>query len=165
MGELPVADWDYQRPQRGQVRSGVILAIENQEIIVDVGAKRDGIVPYGDLQRLGDEVLASLSVGDRLPVYILQPEDRDGNLLVSLFLARQDHAWIRARELAESGESWEAKVIGYNKGGLVVPVDDIRGFVPASQVPGLPRGLDEDEANQAPCLDGGRDLSRQGDGD
>ncbi|MFC2037725.1 hypothetical protein ACFLYD_07155 [Chloroflexota bacterium] len=53
MRELPVEDWDYQRPRRGQIRTGVVLAIEEQEIIVDVGAKRDGIVPYADIQRMG----------------------------------------------------------------------------------------------------------------
>jgi small subunit ribosomal protein S1 len=145
MGELPVEDWDYQRPKRGQVRSGVILSIEGQEIIVDVGAKRDGIVPYADMQRMGDEGLADLSVGDQVSVYVLRPEDREGNLLVSLYLARQEQAWQRARDKAEKGEAWEVQVIGFNKGGLVVPVDDIRGFVPASQVPGFPRGLGQEE--------------------
>jgi len=145
MGELPLEDWDYQRPRRGEVRPGVILAIREQEIVVDVGDKRDGIVPYADMQRMGAEALARLSPGDTVPVFIMRPEDQEGNLLVSLYLARQEEAWRRARELAESGEIWEGQVIGYNKGGLVVPVDDIRGFVPASQVPGFPQGLDQEE--------------------
>lgn len=148
MGELPLAEWDYQRPQRGQVRTGVIQAIREQEIIVDVGAKRDGVVPYADMQRLGPEALKKLSVGDQVPVYILRPEDADGNLLVSLFQARTEKAWQRAAELAESGEVWEGEVIGYNKGGLVVPLDDIRGFIPASQVPGFPHGLTQEERLQ-----------------
>ena len=148
MGELAVEDWDYQLPKRGQVRVGVILTIEAQEIIIDVGDKRDGIVPFADMQRMGPEALAELSVGDEVPVYILRPEDRDGNLLISLFMARQEKAWLRAQALAESGEVWEGVVDGYNKGGLVVPLDDIRGFVPASQVPGFPRGLDQEERIQ-----------------
>jgi small subunit ribosomal protein S1 len=145
MRELPVEDWDYQRPRRGEVRTGVVLAIHEQEIIVDVGAKRDGIVPYADMQRMGDEALGALSVGDEVQVYVLRPEDQDGNLLVSLYLARQAQAWTRAQELSESGEVWEGEVVGYNKGGVVVPVGEIRGFVPASQVPGFPLGLKHDE--------------------
>jgi ribosomal protein S1 len=145
MGELPVEDWDYQRPKRGEVRSGVILSIGDQEIIVDVGGKRDGIVPYADIQRLGKEEVAKLSVGDEVLVYVLRPEDQDGNLLLSLNMARQEQAWRRAQKLAETGEVWESEVIGYNKGGLVVPLDEIRGFVPASQVPGFPRGLNQEE--------------------
>ncbi|HFD38387.1 MAG TPA: S1 RNA-binding domain-containing protein, partial [Anaerolineae bacterium] len=101
MGELPVEDWDYQQPKRGQVRTGVILAIRDQEIVVDIGAKRDGIVPYADMQRLGPEALAELHVGDEVPVYILRPEDQDGNLLVSLNMARQEKAWMEAQELAD----------------------------------------------------------------
>jgi small subunit ribosomal protein S1 len=65
--------------------------------------------------------------------------------LISLFLARQEQAWSDAQELFERGEVWEEQAIGYNKGGLVVPVGEIRGFVPASQVPGFPRGLNQDE--------------------
>ncbi|MGD9317055.1 MAG: S1 RNA-binding domain-containing protein, partial [Anaerolineae bacterium] len=145
MGELPVEDWDYQRPKRGEVRDGIILAIQEQEIIVDVGAKRDGIVPYADLQRMGPESLAELSVGDEVPVFIMRPEDQDGNLLVSLFLARQAQSWTKAQGMFDSGEILEREAIGYNKGGLVVPVGDIRGFVPASQIPGFPLGLGQEE--------------------
>jgi small subunit ribosomal protein S1 len=145
MADLAVADWDYQRPRRGEVRDGTILAIHEQEIIVDVGAKRDGVVPYADLQRLDPEALRKLAVGDSVPVYVLRPEDQEGNLLVSLFLARQSASWKRAQDLAESGEVWEAQVEGYNKGGLVVPIDDLRGFVPASQIPGFAMGMSPEE--------------------
>ncbi|HSJ57089.1 MAG TPA: S1 RNA-binding domain-containing protein [Anaerolineae bacterium] len=148
MEALAVEDWDYQRPRRGEIRDGIILAIRDQEIIVDVGAKRDGIVPFADMQRMGPEALAELSPGDEVPVYIMRPEDQDGNLLVSLYMARQAQAWDVAQEMFESGEVWEAEVTGYNKGGVVVPVLDIRGFVPASQVPGFPPGLSQEERLQ-----------------
>ena len=134
MGGLPVEDWDYQQPKRGEIRTGVILAITDQEIIIDVGAKRDGVVPLADLQRMSPEALSKLSVGDKVPVYVMRPEDQDGNLTVSLYQARQEKDWQRARELAESGEAWEEQVIGFNKGGLVIPLGGIRGFVPASQI-------------------------------
>jgi small subunit ribosomal protein S1 len=145
MGGIPVEDWDYQRPKRGEVRMGIILSIDEQEIIADVGAKRDGIVPYADMQRMGEEALAELRVGSEVPVYVLRPEDKEGNLLISLYMARQQQAWIHAQELADSGEIWEEEVIGYNKGGLVVPLEEIRGFIPASQVPGFPHGLSQEE--------------------
>ncbi len=145
MGDLPVEDWDYQQPKRGQIRPGVILSIGEQEIIVDVDAKRDGLVPFADMQRMGAEALAELSVGDEVMVYILRPEDQDGNLLVSLYQARQAQAWQHVGSYLESGEVIETEVIGYNKGGLVAPVQEIRGFIPASQVPGFPQGLRQEE--------------------
>ncbi|MEJ2211730.1 MAG: S1 RNA-binding domain-containing protein [Anaerolineae bacterium] len=145
MEDLAVEDWDYERPRRGQVRTGLILAIRDQEIIIDVGAKRDGIVPYADMQRLGPEAVAEFSVGDEVRCYILRPEDKEGNLLVSLYMARQAQAWEYAQELYDKGEVWETEIVGYNKGGVVVPVKEIRGFVPASQVPGFPMGIGKDE--------------------
>jgi small subunit ribosomal protein S1 len=145
MEQLPVEDWDYERPRRGQVRTGLILAIREQEIIVDVGAKRDGIVPFADMQRMGPEAIEELSVGEDVKVYILRPEDKEGNLLVSLYMARQAEAWEHARELYDKGKVWETEIIGYNKGGVVVPLEEIRGFVPASQVPGFPMGIGRDE--------------------
>ncbi len=134
MGGLPVEDWDYQQPKRGEIRTGVILTITDQEIVIDVGAKRDGVVPLADLQRMSPEALDKLSVGDKVPVYVMRPEDQDGNLTISLYQARQEKDWLRAKELAESGEVWEEEVIGFNKGGLVIPLGGIRGFVPASQI-------------------------------
>lgn len=145
MAGLPVQDWDYQQPKRGQVRPGVILSIGEQEIIVGLDAKRDGVVPYADLQRMGAEAVSRLSVGDRVDVLVLQTEELEGNLVVSIYQARQTKDWQRAAELAESGETLEAPVTGYNKGGLVVPVGELRGFVPASQVPGFPQGLSQEE--------------------
>lgn len=148
MAELPVADWDYQQPRRGQIRPGVILSIGEQEIIVGIDAKRDGVIHSEDMQRLGPEALAKLSVGTKVDVFVLQPEDQDGNLVVSLFQAREVRAWEEAKAKSESGEIWEAPVIGYNKGGLVVPVGELRGFVPASQVPGFPQGMDQEQRIQ-----------------
>ncbi|MGD8597184.1 MAG: S1 RNA-binding domain-containing protein, partial [Anaerolineae bacterium] len=145
MAKLSVEDWDYTRPRRGQVRTGIILNIRDEEIIVDIGAKRDGIVPSTDLERMGEEAIAKLSPGDEVMVFVMRPEDKEGNLLVSLHMARQEKAWKHAKELHEKGDVWEGEVIGYNKGGLVVPVEEIRGFVPASQVPGFPSGLSQED--------------------
>jgi len=78
-------------------------------------------------------------------VLVLQTEELEGNLVVSIYQARQTKDWQRAAELAESGEIVEVPVIGYNKGGLVVPVGELRGFVPASQIPGFPQGLDQED--------------------
>jgi len=142
---MHMEEWDYQQPRRGQIRSGVILSKTEQEIVVGIDAKRDAVVPSSDLQRLGADALARLSVGDSVDVYVLSPEDQDGNLVASLFRARSERAWEVARQLAESGECFEGQVVGYNKGGLVVPVEDVRGFVPSSQVPGLPQNMSQED--------------------
>ena len=138
-----VGDYDYQLPQRGDIREGVIVTIEPKEIVVDIGVKRDGIVPPRDLEMLGEEELAKLNVGDPVRVYILRPEDAQGNMIVSINIARKQQDWFQAEEIQQSGEIFEEEVIDFNKGGLLVPFGNLRGFIPASQLSELPRGLSQ----------------------
>ena len=138
-----VGDYDYQLPQRGDIREGVIVTIEPKEIVVDIGVKRDGIVPSRDLEMLGEEELAKLNVGDPVRVYILRPEDAQGNMIVSINIARKQQDWFQAEEIQQSGEIFEEEVIDFNKGGLLVPFGNLRGFIPASQLSELPRGLSQ----------------------
>jgi small subunit ribosomal protein S1 len=135
----------YDMPQRGDIREGTVLSITPQEIIIDLGLKREGIVPANDLSRLDPEIVAEVQEGTVWPVYILQPSDRDGNLIVSLSRAIQEKDWLVAQQMMESGEIFEATVSGHNAGGLEVIFGKLRGFVPASHVSTLPRNASEDE--------------------
>jgi len=138
-------EYAYHRPQRGDIRKGVILSIGPEEVVVNIGLKREGIVPSGDLERLGEEAVSELEVGDEVPVFILKPRDQNGNMVVSLHRARLEQDWLNAQELLASGEVWEGVVSGYNRGGLVVPFGKVRGFVPASQITNFPRRLSPEQ--------------------
>jgi small subunit ribosomal protein S1 len=138
-------EYAYHRPQRGDIRQGVILSIGPEEIVVNVGLKREGIVPGSDLERMGEEALSELEVGGKVPVFILKPRDQSGNVIVSLYRARLEQDWLHAQELLASGEVWEGVVSGCNRGGLVVPFGKLRGFVPASQITNFPRRLTPDK--------------------
>jgi len=142
MHEALAEDYAYQRPKRGEIREGHIIAIRADSIVVDMGLKREGIVPADDMERLGPEVLATLKVGDRIPVYVLRPEDDKEGILVSLHRARQEQDWIDAQRLLETAGIWEGTIKGFNRGGLIVHYGKIRGFVPASQVTGISRRMD-----------------------
>lgn len=137
--------YDYQLPQRGDIREGVIVSIEPNEIVVDIGVKRDGIVPPRDLEMLGAEEVAKLNVGDQVPVFVLKPEDAQGNMIVSINIARKQQNWLHAEEMQQSGEIFEAQVVDCNKGGLLVPFGNLRGFIPASQLSNMPRGLSQEQ--------------------
>jgi len=137
MADLMGEEFDYRRPRRGDIRRGTIVRIDKDAIIVDIGGKRDGIVPSRDLDRLGPEAVAKIQVGDDVRVYIMHPETRDGDTIVSLNLARQAMDWDRAQQLMDSEEVFEGTVSGYNKGGLLVPFGRLQGFVPASQIANL----------------------------
>jgi small subunit ribosomal protein S1 len=127
-------DYDYNRPQRGHLSRATILSVDDNEVIVDLGCKRDGIVPRTDLERLDDGYRDSLQVGECVPVCILAVSGHQGELVVSLNqgLAQQD--WLRAEDLLESGEVCQAEVIHANRGGIVVQFDRLRGFVPNSHL-------------------------------
>jgi small subunit ribosomal protein S1 len=133
-----------EQAERGDLVTGVVLAVDNYGLIVDVGLKRDGIVPRRDLERMGVEA-SNYSVGDELDVMIVRMEDEDGNLVVSVAQAQQTEDWKNAEELMNNDGVWEGIVTDANRGGLIVPFGNLRGFVPASHVLDLPRGLNEDE--------------------
>jgi small subunit ribosomal protein S1 len=154
-----LSEEEYHQPQRGEIRTGIVVSVGPNEIVVDVGVKREGLVSPRDLERLSAEERAALSVGAEVPVYVLKPEDQDGNLIVSLYLAQLEKDWEQAEEYLKSNEIFEGKVIGYNKGGLVVGFGRIRGFVPASQVADFPRQLSPDEKINRLTRQAGRDIA------
>lgn len=134
--------FSVEQPERGDLLMGTVLAIDNQGMIVDVGMKRDGVVPRNDLERMEG---IQFNVGDEVPVVVLYPEDQDGNLVVSVSQARQSEDWTKAEELLTSGDIWEGIVTDANRGGLIIPFGNLRGFVPASHVVDVPRGLNEND--------------------
>ncbi len=133
-----------QQPERGDIVTGSILAVDSQGLIVDVGFGRDGIVSRKDIERMGLET-SSYSVGSEIDVIIVRLEDQDGNLVLSVSQAQQSEDWKRAEELMLKEEIWEGIVSDANKGGLILPFGNLRGFVPASHVVDLPRGINEDD--------------------
>ena len=127
-------------PKRGEIRKGTIASISNGQILVSVGAKSEGIIAGKELDSIPKDVLESLEDGEEITVYVITPEDSNGNLILSYTRALEEENWQTAEELLESEDSFDSKVVGYNKGGLLVPLGTIRGFVPASQI-GLGRRL------------------------
>ncbi len=135
-------------PERGELREGIIVEVRPNELLVNIGAKRDGIVPQSDLSRLDKEFVASLKEGATVPVVVSKLTADEGMLVLSIADALQQKDWQRAEEMLASGEIGTYPVIGYNKGGLLVRFGHLRGFIPASHVVGLPRNLSEEERNR-----------------
>jgi small subunit ribosomal protein S1 len=127
-------------PKRGEIRKGTIASISDAQILVSVGAKSEGILAGKELDSIDEQTLESWNEGDEITVYIINPEDSNGNLILSYTRAMEEENWQTAEELLESEESFDSEIEGFNKGGLLVPLGTIRGFVPASQI-GLGRRL------------------------
>ena len=138
-------DLDLDLPGRGDLREGVIVEIRPSELLVNVGSKRDGVVPQSDLARLDPEFVKNLHEGQTVDVVISKQPDDDGIFVLSMADALQQRDWVRAQELMDSGDITTHKVVGYNKGGLTVEFNHLRGFVPASHIVDMPRNLSEDQ--------------------
>jgi small subunit ribosomal protein S1 len=138
------ASFAEEEPERGDIVTGTVLAVDNFGLIVDVGLKRDGVVSRKDLEKMNVPA-ERFNVGEDIDVMIVRMEDEDGNLVLSVAQAQQTEDWKRAEELMNGDEVWQGIVTDANRGGLIVPFGNLRGFVPASHVLDLPRGLNEDD--------------------
>jgi small subunit ribosomal protein S1 len=120
--------------QEGDVVTGQVVRIDNDEVLVDIGYKSEGVIPASELSIRksvdpGDEV----SLGEEVDALVLTKEDQDGRLILSKKRARFEKAWRRIEAAAESGEPVHGAVIEVVKGGLIIDLG-VRGFLPASLV-------------------------------
>ena len=136
----------------GQAIEGILMhkGDDRDDFLVDIGTKSEGTVPNRERQSLSAERFGELRVGDRVLVVVVRPESgpegEDGPIL-SIDKARTEVSWRKLQQQFEANEVFEVDVVGYNKGGLMVEVEGVRGFIPASQVNAL-SGIGESEENR-----------------
>jgi len=140
MAELLENAYTFRMPDRGDILEGTVVKIDPDQILVDIGIKTEAVVPGAELERIKPE---TIRVGDQVLVYVVNPEDKSGNVVLSLIRAQLERDWRNAEKLFESGEIFEATVSGYNRGGLIVHLGKVRGFVPASQLSSVTQQGDE----------------------
>jgi small subunit ribosomal protein S1 len=131
--------FSVELPQAGEIRQGTIASISQGQILVSIGAKSEGVISGRELEVIDAEERDAFEVGQEIPVFIVSPEDSNGNVVLSFKRAQEQMAWTSVEEQMEDDAIIESKVIGYNKGGLIVGVHGLRGFVPASQISALRR--------------------------
>ena len=120
--------------QEGDVITGTVMRVDREGVLVDVGAKSEGIIRLHELSREGNvNPNDVVKVGEKIKVYVLEPENQDGNPILSKKRADFEQAWEKVQQAKETGETLSAMVTDRVKGGLVVDLG-IRGFVPASHV-------------------------------
>jgi small subunit ribosomal protein S1 len=120
--------------KRGEVREGTIVSVTSTEILIDLGSKTEGVVSGRELERMPRDQLSAIKVGDEVLAYVVNPEDKNGNTILSLTRAQLEKDWREAERLFETQEMFSGDVAGFNKGGLIVRLGRVRGFVPASQL-------------------------------
>src|SRR6201982_4307602 len=118
----------------GDVVTGHVVRIDNDEVLVDIGYKSEGVIPSSELSiRKSVDPSDEVSLGEEVDALVLTKEDPDGRLILSKKRARFEKAWRRIEAAAESGEPVEGTVIEVVKGGLIIDLG-VRGFLPASLV-------------------------------
>lgn len=138
---LDAEEYKVDLPQRGEIRTGIIASVAPSQILVSIGAKSEGVIAGRALDDISPETIASFEPGQEIEVYVLSPEDKHGNVVLSYTRALEMKAWTLVDDMLKEENVYEGKVSGYNKGGLLVDVEGLRGFVPASQVSAVRRSM------------------------
>ncbi|MGB7338617.1 MAG: S1 RNA-binding domain-containing protein [Phototrophicaceae bacterium] len=130
--------------ERGDIITGTILAVDQHGLIVDVSWKHDGIVTRNDVERMGMQI-TEFEVGHDIDVAVVRLMDGDGNLVLSASQAKQNEDWQKAEVIKDADDTFTGEVAAANKGGLIMPYGNLRGFIPASHVVDMPRGMNDDD--------------------
>ena len=121
-------------PKTGETRQGWVIEHRNNAILIDIGAKSEGVISGSELQNMDEDTRELLSVGNEVTVFIVNTEDQYGNVVVSYAKAAEELDWNKAEELLASQDIYKSKVVGQNKGGILVKLGQLRGFIPNSQI-------------------------------
>ncbi|MCW3065904.1 MAG: rpsA, partial [Solirubrobacterales bacterium] len=132
--QVPNYDATFVPFEEGDVVTGKVVRIDNDEVLVDIGYKSEGVIPSQELSiRKSVDPHDEVEMGEEVDALVLTKEDQDGRLILSKKKARFEKAWRRIEAAVESGESVKGQVIEVVKGGLIVDLG-VRGFLPASLV-------------------------------
>ncbi len=120
--------------RRGDIVKGVVVQKDREGLLVDIGAKTEGVVPAREMRTFSAEEAEALSLGDEVLVYVVQTDESEGQIYLSVDRAQGEKGWHVLQGNFENGDVIEGEAVDYNKGGLLVNVEGIRGFVPMSQL-------------------------------
>jgi len=132
-GEL-LDSYLYEAPERGQILKATVIDADANEILLDVGLKRDAVVTRKDLNYLDPSIVAQLVPGKETLAYVLQPYNGDGELIVSINKALELEDWERAQTLMDKQETITVMSTGSNRGGVLVRFGRLQGFIPNSHI-------------------------------
>ena len=130
--DLLAESFDESVTIEGSVVRGVVVSIDKDAVIIDVGLKSEGRVPLKEFTPPGQE--PTIAVGDDVEVYVERMEDRNGQAMLSREKARREEAWAELEAAHEKQERVTGVIFGKVKGGFTVDLDGATAFLPGSQV-------------------------------
>jgi small subunit ribosomal protein S1 len=132
--------------RRGDFVEGTVVLVDRDEVLVDIGGKMEAVVANGEI--LGENGEPAFKRGDHVAAVIIAPENSDGRPVISINRARAESGWRDLQTKFDAGEIVEGEAVDQNKGGLIVLVDGVRGFVPLSQIVDLRRGGSDEQVEE-----------------
>jgi len=126
------SNYTLKVPRRGASVTGTITGKQRKALLIDIGAKTEGVVSEKEFEVAADYI-GNLKVGDKIDAIVISIENDRGQVMLSLKQAAMDAKWDYFAEIMKKDEVMDAKGVEVNKGGLIVIVNGVRGFVPSSQ--------------------------------
>ncbi|RMD51043.1 S1 RNA-binding domain-containing protein [Candidatus Parcubacteria bacterium] len=124
---------NLQIPKLGDLIVGTVISTKGREVRLDINGLTTGVVRGRELFTESGQY-SKLQVGDKIEATVIELENENGEMELSFRFAGNKKAWEELRSNVESGEAVEAKVLDANKGGLIVKVRHLQGFLPVSQL-------------------------------
>ncbi|MCH8063276.1 MAG: S1 RNA-binding domain-containing protein [Chloroflexi bacterium] len=148
MGELLDSMEPLKPLRRGDIVEGIVMRVDSEGILVNIGHKAEGIVPTREMRTLDQTEFDSLGVGDEVVTYVIRPESAEQSAILSIDRALGETGWRDLEKSLEAGETVEGKIIGFNRGGAIVEVYKVQGFVPMSQLVSVSRDIFRDTSTE-----------------
>lgn len=125
----------FRKIQEGDIISGVVLAVNEEEVILDLRYYAQGIIKAKDMSQVpGFSILRDVTVGDTVEAAVIRMDDGQGNIRLSRIEANQVLAWDKLEQYRVEEKDFTVKISGVTNGGVICYLEDIRGFVPVSQL-------------------------------
>ena len=133
--------------RRGEVVEGEVMWHDQTGILVSIGHKSEGLIPPHEMRCLTPAVMDRYQPGATILVYVVDPSGAEGEATLSLDKAREESGWKVLEDAQEAGDPIKGSITGYNRGGVVVDVEGVQGFVPLSQLAN-PRGVQGEDLTE-----------------
>ncbi len=122
-------------PRSGEIVTGEVIQVSNREIVVNLGCKKDGIIPRDEFTLEGSQELTDLfKEGDEIQAKVLKTDDGDGNILLSKKKLEVNEHWDEINNALENKSFVTAKIVKEVKGGVIAVYKEVSGFIPLSQL-------------------------------
>ncbi len=139
MAELLSSVQPMKALRRGEVIDGMIMSISEDGILLNMGLKQEGVIPASEMRTLAPEAMKKLSIGSRIAAIVLRTGGDESAAILSLDKARGEMGWSTLDECLKSGKTAVGRITGFNRGGALVDVEGVQGFVPLSQLVSVSR--------------------------